>query len=141
MDDRLYSITEVAQAFGVRVSALRYYEERGLLTPTRRRARVRYYDRAALRSLALLRLWHHDGAMSLDDTATLMAGPDPADWRDTLLRRTDDLDQQITRLQKAKDALDHFLDCTSDNPAECPVIDDILNRRIDQALRDSSPPG
>ncbi|TDB88457.1 MerR family transcriptional regulator [Actinomadura sp. KC216] len=134
VSDELYSITEVARAFGVRVSALRYYEERGLLRPTCRRARVRYYDRAALRSLALLQLWHVDGMMSLDDTTTLMTAPDPARWRDTLATRADDLEQQIKHLRAAKDALDHFLSCTSEDPATCPVVEEILSHRIDRAL-------
>jgi DNA-binding transcriptional MerR regulator len=134
----LYSITEAAAAFGLRVSTLRYYEERGLLRPACRRARVRYYDRAALRSLALLLLWHRDGLMSLDDTATLMAGPNRDVWRTTLARRADDLDRQIKRLQEAKAALDHFLDCTSADPATCPVVDDMLSIRVDRALASAS---
>ncbi|MFI0424497.1 MerR family transcriptional regulator [Spongiactinospora sp. 9N601] len=133
-DDELYSITDVAAAFGLRVSALRYYEERGLIRPACRLARVRHYDRAALRSLALVRLWHHDGMMNLDDTAVLMGEPEPASWRNTLLRRADDLARQITHLQNAKEALDHFLECTSPNPAACPAMEEILDHRIEQAL-------
>lgn len=114
--------------------ALRYYEERGLLQPTRRQAGVRHYDRTALRSLALLQLWHRDGMMTLDDTAALMAGPEPSRWRDLLATRADGLNQQIEQLSTAKAALDHFLDCTNENPAACPVIDTMLDERIDQAL-------
>jgi DNA-binding transcriptional MerR regulator len=134
VDDELYSITEVARAFGLRVSALRFYEERGLLRPACRRARVRYYDRAALRSLALLQLWHNDAMMTLDDTAVLMSAPHPSRWRDTLGTRVDDLDRQIKRLSTAKDALDHFLSCTSEDPAACPILDKILSHRIERAL-------
>jgi DNA-binding transcriptional MerR regulator len=137
VENEMYSITQVAASFDLSVAALRYYEERGLLRPACRRARVRYYDRAALRSLALLLLWHRDGMMSLDDTATLMSLPDRAQWRSTVAHRANALGRHIKRLQEAKAALDHFLDCTSDHPATCPVLEEMLNLRVKQAMRPS----
>ena len=41
MGERLYSISDVAEAFELPVSTLRYYDEIGLVTATTRRSRVR----------------------------------------------------------------------------------------------------
>ncbi len=61
MPDDLFSITDVAHAFGLSVPALRYYEERGLIEASERRGRVRYYSRDDLGRLAYIQLWHEDG--------------------------------------------------------------------------------
>ncbi|MFB8277610.1 MerR family transcriptional regulator [Nocardia colli] len=134
MDNRQHSITAVARAFGLRMSALRYYEHRGLVQPAVRRARVRYYDHSGLRRLALLLLWHRDGMFTLDDTAALMETPDRSRWTETLHARIEDLAQQIDRLSTAKRMLEHFADCTHPDPASCPVLADLLEQRIDQAF-------
>ncbi|MFH9754892.1 MerR family transcriptional regulator [Streptomyces griseus] len=52
----LYSISEVAEAFGLTVATLRFYEERGLVRHSERRGRVRYYRRADLAQLAYAQL-------------------------------------------------------------------------------------
>jgi DNA-binding transcriptional MerR regulator len=133
-EDRLYSISELARAFDTTVSALRYYDDVGLVPATERRARVRHYDRAAVYRLAFVQLWHNDAMMSLDDTAEIMAGPGTAGWRNLVASRVGELTSTIDRLAEAKKALDHLLNCPRAEPLDCPVTGAQLNTRIDAAL-------
>ena len=64
-DDRALSIAEVASAFGLPISTLRYYDKIGPVPVSHRRSRVRCYDRAALRRLMYVRLCHIDAALSI----------------------------------------------------------------------------
>ncbi len=130
----LHSISEVADAFDTTVSALRYYDDLGLVPSTQRRARVRYYDEAALHRLAFVRLWHDAGMMSLDDTAEIMAGPTRDQWRTLVSQRLDDIAQIAARLDEAKQALEHLLQCPRDNPLECPVIGEQIQAQVDHAF-------
>jgi DNA-binding transcriptional MerR regulator len=139
--ERLYSISEIAAAFGTTVPALRYYEQIGLLAATERRARVRYYDQDAIFRLAFIQLWHNDAMMSLDDTAQIMAGPgSTGHWRELVTQRAAGLATTIARLTEATQALDHLLHCPRDNPLECPVTGKQLRTRIGAALPGSGPP-
>lgn len=134
-DERLYSISAVAEAFGTTVSALRYYDQIGLVPATERRARVRYYDRQTIHRLAFVQLWHNDAMMSLDDTAEIMAGPGHLDrWRELVTQRVADLTCTIERLTEAAKTLEHLLHCPRDNPLECPVTGKQLDARIGTAL-------
>jgi DNA-binding transcriptional MerR regulator len=134
-DERLYSISELAAAFDTTVSALRYYEQVGLVPATERRARVRYYDRDAVHRLAFVQLWHNDAMMSLDDTAEIIAGPGHTElWRELVTQRVAQLTGTIERLSEAAKALEHLLRCPRDNPLECPVTGQQLDARVDTAL-------
>lgn len=70
-EDKLVPIEEVARRFGVRASALRYYERRGLLQPSARRAGRRWYGPAGLRRLAIIGFWQRSGQLSLEDIAAI----------------------------------------------------------------------
>ena len=134
-EERLYSISAVAEAFGTTVSALRYYEQIGLVPATARRARVRHYDRQAVHRLAFVQLWHDDAMMSLDDTAEIMAGPGRTErWRELVAHRVADLTSTIERLVDATTALEHLLGCPRDDPMDCPVTGERLEARVDAAL-------
>jgi DNA-binding transcriptional MerR regulator len=138
--ERLYSISEIAAAFGTTVPALRYYEQIGLLAATERRARVRYYGKDAIFRLAFIQLWHNDAMMTLDDTAEIMAGPGPTGhWRELVTQRAAGLTATIARLTEATQALDHLLHCPRDNPLECPVTGKQLSTRIDGGLDRACP--
>jgi MerR family transcriptional regulator, redox-sensitive transcriptional activator SoxR len=81
----LLSIGECAQRAGVAVSALRFYEERGLVASRRSAGGQRIYPRASLRRIAFVRAAQAVG-LSLDDIANALATlpesrtPTAADW-------------------------------------------------------------
>ena len=55
------SISQVTEQTGVRPSALRYYEEIGLLSPVRRVSGRRQYDESVLQRLALIQTGQQAG--------------------------------------------------------------------------------
>ncbi|WP_371515932.1 MerR family transcriptional regulator [Kitasatospora sp. NBC_01300] len=132
--EQLYSITEVAQAFGLSVPALRYYEDCGLITPAARRGRVRQYDRAALERLALVQLWHVDGMIPLAGTAAVMASEQAAERKALLAAQRDEMTARARRLERAAAVLTHMLDCHRDRPLDCPVTHAHIGARVDAAL-------
>jgi DNA-binding transcriptional MerR regulator len=136
--DQRYSISLVARCFGMRVSALRYYDRVGLLTPAERRGNVRYYGRGELRRLALIQRLHQQGLVSLADTATLLAdAPERArpTWHDVLSRSAHALQTRIRHLQAAHDTLRHLLECPDAHPVkQCPYLREQLDDAVDTAL-------
>ncbi|GIG62623.1 MerR family transcriptional regulator [Longispora fulva] len=130
----LFSISEVAKAFGLSVPALRYYEERGLTGPAVRRGRVRYYDHAGLQRLAYAQLWHNDGLMPLADTAAVMDSEHVADRRALITEQRERMLARIARLTRAAAVLEHLLACPDDRPLDCPVTGAYIRARVDAAL-------
>jgi MerR family redox-sensitive transcriptional activator SoxR len=68
----LLTITEVARRSGVAASALRFYEERGLIRSERAGSGHRRYPRAVLRRIAFLVFAQHFG-LTLDEIAAELA--------------------------------------------------------------------
>ncbi|MFJ9692144.1 MerR family transcriptional regulator [Kitasatospora sp. NPDC101183] len=134
MDERLYSISEVAGAFGLSVPALRYYEECGLLAATARRGRVRQYDRAALERLALVQLWHVDGMIPIAGTAAVVASEAAGERKALLAVQRDEMLARARRLERAAAVLTHMLGCHRDLPLTCPTTREHIGARVDAAL-------
>jgi DNA-binding transcriptional MerR regulator len=133
-EQTLYSISEVAAAFDVPVSTLRYYDDIGLAPATERRARVRYYDRRALHRLAYVQLWRLDGMLSIEQTAGILASADREQRNERLRRNQLELAMRIQRMQDAHEVLTHLMKCPHDDPLSCPVNVTLLSERIDAAL-------
>lgn len=115
-------IGELAARFGLRASALRYYERRGLLTPTSRVGGRRCYDERAVRRLAFIRLGQAAG-LSLEEIALLLDSGDGARWRATVSRRVACIAAEITELELARSLLERSLLCPADHPLEeCPYV-------------------
>lgn len=133
-----HTISEVARAFGTRVSTLRYYDEFGLLRPAGRRATVRTYGRDQLRRLALIQMLHRDGLMTLSDTAAVLAEHPPHErvaGRQVLADSLQAMQDQVARLRQAQDVLEHILTCPRDDPVrDCPILRDQLEQAVDTAL-------
>jgi DNA-binding transcriptional MerR regulator len=139
-----YSIAAVARAFGTRISALRYYDELGLLRPAGRRGAVRVYGHAELRRLAMIQLLHRDGLLSLTTTASLLAD-DPAAAGTTNRMLLDDalkgIDDRIRRLEDARHVLRHVLSCPRDDPIrDCPVLRERFDRTVAVAMASAGTP-
>ncbi|GAA3583622.1 helix-turn-helix domain-containing protein [Amycolatopsis ultiminotia] len=138
-----YSISEVARRFGIAVSALRYYDQVGLLPPAGRRGTVRTYGRDELHRLALVQLLHHNGMMSLPDTATALSDPPAGDrtaTRQVIEESAALVQERIQQLQQAGRVLDHLLTCPRDNPVrDCPHLRAQLEHTVDTALAADPP--
>ena len=122
----------VARRFGLRDSALRFYERRGLLHPPRDANGQRRYREKDLRDLAFL-LMCRDGGLALDEVSILMGhgSADSGRWQDIVEERIARIDAEMARLQAARLFLRQARQCTSEHPAiECPYAKSILDRIV-----------
>jgi MerR family redox-sensitive transcriptional activator SoxR len=110
------SIGQVSARSGIAPSALRYYEQQGLVETTRTAGGARRYPRSVLRRLAFVRAARNVG-LSLDEVAaalgTLPDGRPPtrADWTRLSRGWRHRLDDQIRALAKLRDGLDSCIGC------------------------------
>ncbi|MGY1615249.1 redox-sensitive transcriptional activator SoxR [Geodermatophilus sp. SYSU D00691] len=110
------TIGQVSARSGVAASALRYYEDQGLITSTRTAGGARRYARTVLRRLAFVRAAQNVG-LSLseirDALATLPGDRPPTakDWARLSRGWRDRLDEQIAALVQLRDGLDTCIGC------------------------------
>ena len=117
------TIGEVARRAGVRASALRYYEEAGLLEEPERVGGKRRYDEEVLRRLALI--WGAKRAgFTLGEIRTLLHGF-PAEtsaaerWRTLASEKLGEVDEAIAQLRSTRDLLQEALRCECGSLDEC----------------------
>jgi MerR family redox-sensitive transcriptional activator SoxR len=115
VDDQL-TVSEVAERSGFAPSALRFYERKGLVDPTRTDGNQRRYDRAVLRRLAFIAAARHVG-LTLDEIREALSllpderTPTKADWTRISRRWRSRLDAEIAALEKLRDGLDSCIGC------------------------------
>jgi MerR family redox-sensitive transcriptional activator SoxR len=112
----LLTIGQASARSGVAPSALRYYEEQGLITAARTPGGARRFPRSVLRRLAFVRAAQNVGlslAEIRDALATLPEGRPPTakDWARLSAGWRDRLDEQIAALQQLRDGLDSCIGC------------------------------
>ena len=110
------TIGDLAARTGLAVSAIRFYETHGIVTPFRNAGGHRRYGRADLRRLSFAMIAQRLG-MPLADIARRMAGlpahraPDRADWTLVSTEVRADLDARIAALTRLRDNLDGCIGC------------------------------
>ncbi|MEU1802709.1 redox-sensitive transcriptional activator SoxR [Streptomyces sp. NPDC019937] len=113
--DRL-TIGELAARSGLAASALRYYEELGLIHSERTAGRQRRYTRATLRRVAFIRAAQHVG-LTLDEAAEALArlpadrAPTATQWNAVARTWTHRIDQRIADLERLKRKLTGCIGC------------------------------
>ena len=122
----LLTIGELARRAGVTASALRYYEELGLLAPPARVSGQRRYPESAARLVAAI-LLYSDAGFTLAEQKALMA---PRNRRQLMERKLAELDEQIARAQAVRDAIRHGLRCPHEDITQCPNFNDGVNARL-----------
>ncbi|HAM03410.1 MAG TPA: redox-sensitive transcriptional activator SoxR [Acidimicrobiaceae bacterium] len=110
------SIGEVAERSGMATSALRFYEDQGLISSERTSGGHRLYNRAVLRRLAFIRVAQRVGLSLADISAALgelPAGRTPTkdDWERLSRRWRGHLDERITLLERLRDQLTSCIGC------------------------------
>ena len=127
---RALDISEIARRSGVPASALRYYEEKGLISSIGRRGLRRVFEANVLERLALIRLGSVAG-FSLDEIASMFAAQGGvAIDRAMLAAKADELDDMVRRLGAMRDGLRHAADCPAPSHMECPKFRRILSAAI-----------
>lgn len=123
----LIPIGEAAAKLQMRPSALRYYDDRGLVRPSRRQGGRRMYGPAEMRRLAFLKIVHQLG-LPLDTAAAVLDAPGDR-WREAVQEQIAELDRVIERARGAQRFLTHALHCPTDHPArECATMTGALDR-------------
>lgn len=126
----LLPIGQAAQRLGLKPSALRYYDERGLVSPKARRSGRRMYGPEELRRLAFIKIAQRLG-LPLDTAAAVLDAPGPQ-WRQTVRQQIAELDEVIAQARGAQRFLTHALDCPTNHPAgECATMIATLDRLVD----------
>ena len=112
----LLSIGEVSRRSGVAASALRFYEERGMIASERAGSSRRYYPRPVLRRIAFIVFAQRVG-LSLEEIGSELAklppdrAPTRRDWARLSSSWSSRIDQRIDELQRLKDGLTGCIGC------------------------------
>jgi MerR family copper efflux transcriptional regulator len=124
----LTPIDEVARRLGLAASAIRYYEERGLVTPRSRHSGRRWFGPSEIRRLAVIGYWQRSGLMSLDEIAEILDGPAAArPWTTIVEDRIGTLTAQVEAMTEARDLLEHVLAHHRDSsPDGCPHYEALI---------------
>jgi MerR family redox-sensitive transcriptional activator SoxR len=120
------TVGEVAARSGVAVSALHFYETKGLIRSHRTSGNQRRYDRDVLRRVAVIRVAQDVGISLADIAATLAALPDGRtptrdDWSAMSKGWAAELDRRILQLQKLRDGLADCIGCGCMSIEHCPI--------------------
>lgn len=134
-------IAEVARRSGLPASALRYYEERGLIASIGRHGLRRLFAPAVLERLALIALGRSAG-FSLEEIASMFAADGrPRIDRAQLTAKADELDRTIKRLSAMRNGLRHAATCPAASHMECPSFQRMLRAADARAPRRRAAPG
>jgi len=120
----LLTISEVSRRSGVASSALRFYEERGLIRSERTGSAHRRYPRAVLRRLGFIVFAQKIG-LSLAEIGAELARlpasrtPDRSDWARISSGWTRRVDERIAELQRLRDSLTACIGCGCLSLGEC----------------------
>jgi MerR family redox-sensitive transcriptional activator SoxR len=110
------TIGQVAERTGAATSALRYWEDLGLISSVRTTGNQRRYERAAIRRVSFIRAAQRVG-LSLDEIGAALATlpdartPTATDWARLSRAWRGRLDEQIRRIEKLRDQLDSCIGC------------------------------
>ncbi|ORE93975.1 MerR family transcriptional regulator [Aurantimonas sp. 22II-16-19i] len=108
-------------------SALRFYEEAGLISSVARRGLRRQFPPEVLLQLKLVSMGKSAG-FSLDEIAGMFGRNGMPDLpRDVLHRKADEIDQQIRELTALRDTLRHVANCPAPSHMECPTFRRLAN--------------
>ena len=110
------TIGQVAERTGAATSALRYWEDLGLIASVRTTGNQRRYERATIRRVSFIRAAQRVGLSLEEIGAALSTLPDArtptaSDWARLSRAWRGRLDEQIRRIEKLRDQLDSCIGC------------------------------
>jgi DNA-binding transcriptional MerR regulator len=125
-ENATFTIGRLAERTGVPATALRYYDELGLVRPLTREAGRRCYDEAAVARVGVILVLREVG-FTLTEIAKLITGDH---WHDLAIRKIEQLDALAARVQVARTGLEHALACPHGDPAACQTFWSIVAARL-----------
>jgi MerR family redox-sensitive transcriptional activator SoxR len=132
------TIGEVAQRAGVRASAIRYYEEVGVLPPAARVSGQRRYDEAVLARLAVVKVAREVG-FTIAEIRALVDGFDetgvPSErWRDLARDKLTEVEALLARAEQMRRLLEESLRCGCVTLDTCALV-------LEQQMKGRPSPG
>lgn len=125
--DVLLTINQISRRSGVAASALRYYEERGLITSERAGSGHRRFPRSTLRRLAFIVFAQHVG-LSLNEIRIELKKlptdqvPKGSDWSLISQTWTSRIDERMAELQRLKIGLAECISCGCLSLENCALV-------------------
>ena len=110
------SIGDLAVRTGLSVSAIRFYERKGLITPDRNDGNQRRYEGSDIRRLSFILIAQQIG-LSIEQIKDVMAAlpegrtPTKADWSKISRSFRKTLDARIAMMERMRDRLDGCIGC------------------------------
>ncbi|RHW27249.1 redox-sensitive transcriptional activator SoxR [Nocardioides immobilis] len=112
----LLTIGQLAERAGVATSAIRFYEDKGLVRSTRTTGNQRRYEQSTLRRVAFVRAAQRVG-LSLEEVAEALGtlpdhrAPTKSDWHRISREWKPRLEEQIRRIRLLEQRLDSCIGC------------------------------
>ncbi|MFW7524447.1 redox-sensitive transcriptional activator SoxR [Vibrio ostreicida] len=110
------SVGQVAKRAGIKVSALHFYEQKGLIFSWRNQGNQRRYHRSVIRRIAVIRAAQEVG-LTLDDIAQSLSelpqhqAPNREQWQRMAAGWQDRLEHRMRQLSALKDNLGGCIGC------------------------------
>src|ERR1035438_2862067 len=120
----LLSIGELSERTGVPATALRYYDELGLVRP----AGQRRYAASAVRDVGVI-LFFREIGFSLAEIGRFIAGERQC-RREMIDHKLAELAEQEHRIEVARTALEHGRQCPASEPMKCSRFWSIIEGRL-----------
>lgn len=124
---KIMTIGDIAKRSGVAASALRFYEERGLIKSQRTGSGHRRYPSSVLRRIAFIVFAQRVG-LSLDEVAIELARlpqgstPSAQDWSKLSKTWSERIDQRIAELERLKSSLSECIGCGCLSLEHCQMV-------------------
>ncbi len=121
------SIGRVAERSGLKVTALRFYEDRGLINSHRNDGNQRRYKRDVLRRLAVIAAAQHVG-FTLNEISEMLSdlpagnSSDEVGWQSIASSWRPHLDDRIETLERLRDQLDTCIGCGCLSLPRCQLV-------------------
>ncbi|HKR90938.1 redox-sensitive transcriptional activator SoxR [Novosphingobium sp.] len=124
IEDRFISIGDLARRTGAAVSAIRFYEEKGLLTSLRTRGNQRRFLRSDIRRVSFILIAQKLGLALAEierELSALPQGRTPTlgDWERISRSMRDSIDEKIALLELTRRKLDECIGCGCLSLAKC----------------------
>ncbi|KZB61699.1 MerR family transcriptional regulator [Thalassospira profundimaris] len=123
---RYLSVGEVASRCGIAVSAVHFYERKGLISSIRTDGNQRRFHRGVLRKLAIIKVAQKTG-IPLSEIAEAFdklphnTVPNAKDWEKLSSQWRDDLNERIDQLTRLRDQLGQCIGCGCLSISDCPL--------------------
>lgn len=133
-------ISEVVRQSGLPASALRFYEEKGLIASTGRQGLKRVFPVSVLERLALISLGRAAGFSLAEIRAVFSPDGRPRIDRAKLAAKAEEVDARIRKLSALRDGLRHAAACPARSHLECPTFRRLLRVASRQSRRRTQEP-